>query len=1278
MPTGYEDLPTVKPASAYDDLPEAFHVAPNDPPLTQPGILGQITDVANLPGQWLGRNLTTGKEMLSPEEAEKSVIGISPEDIPSGANTTAPAITIPLSSGAKAVAGIGQYLTSRHGLSELAAAPVTGGMMGVKWLLDMVHGITEQVPAAKEAYQKGDTQGVSDALANAGAMALGVAMGARELRKGMKPNAERPTTAPEAPEGSQTPYSDLPDAPAATGAQPEPAALEALPPNLAQELASELTKRQIAKPEMRPQAPAATSQAEVLPQETSTGAPTEIEVRTAKGPRLASVRGETNETGQTRIKSIKVRDPKTGIYERLYAPEGKWFGTWEEAQKAGLELIRQSFPESSKPKQIEAPPTTPYADLPAAEPSAKPAENIPKNIPKVPVGEIPTVDQLLAMSPDELVNWKRATKYGPDTPGKIAATLTPEDAAKLAKRSAELREQANGMLGGAQNTSLNSAILREIGEDFERLKKEVPTAEPEAVTESVKPENHEVETDPTKIQEIKNSIREGEMILETGEFHGRKRSPEYLEAVRKSVENSKARIPAESQPALTPEEQAAEQRALAESQPTEVPKTNEEVKADLESKLAAKEQVAGVPDSGSSDQALHDSISKAFSGVMDKLKGEGWTFDPQWGPLELVLPKEELDQWMFMGKHPNPYAPGKSLFEYKNGITRRYLRLDDEGISYGYKGEYEGSDNRQRYPMIPLEEAVKRAYEGIEEMGHTRTTKYNREFIEARNKALLKAGFGVSRATPEGTLTSMPNPIEHRGARGGNLSTFGMFDPANYATLKDVPDEVKLAVKWGADQWTKVMNRVARSKPYDYVAKTKDAADNISNVLAKQTGNGVLHELNRAFGIPKAKVKDARNLLRENALTFVIEADGERNELGRMRYALTNADASAIHAIWKRRALTAIDFAEQNWERLQPVAQLYKRITDAQRAYEAAHGLRATVVRGGYVYHAQDVDASFGNLRAGATGQGGGAPQPFNHIRDHATYADAIANGIVPESLNSIDLLQRRVALGQRLVKYGEWIDALSDLADPKTETPVVTQPMERARADGSADITAPEGYGLYDFGGRQVALHNGYAGLMGDLTNPSWMQGTEFRKNVMQLAGVAKHTALLFDSYHLGRLAVWNAVTRVGAPRYERGLTLLDNTTGKIQRMVERGEVPRDWGQGLLESKRKLQLMLKEGMNVGNIGDNLYTDFLSKLPALGDFNKWLFEKYQRGAMSEVGLIEFGRQRKMFPSETDAQIARARGQRCEYALWQPAKPVLDQKPNRTRLGAAHLSRAAME
>ena len=49
-------------------------------------------------------------------------------------------------------------------------------------------------------------------------------------------------------------------------------------------------------------------------------------------------------------------------------------------------------------------------------------------------------------------------------------------------------------------------------------------------------------TDPSRIQKIKESIKEGELILKTGKIHGRKMSQDELDTVRKQVNREKKKI----------------------------------------------------------------------------------------------------------------------------------------------------------------------------------------------------------------------------------------------------------------------------------------------------------------------------------------------------------------------------------------------------------------------------------------------------------------------------------------------------------------------------------------------------------------------------------------------------------------------------------------------------------------------------------------------------------------------------------------------------------------
>jgi hypothetical protein len=183
----------------------------------------------------------------------------------------------------------------------------------------------------------------------------------------------------------------------------------------------------------------------------------------------------------------------------------------------------------------------------------------------------------------------------------------------------------------------------------------------------------------------------------------------------------------------------------------------------------------------------------------------------------------------------------------------------------------------------------------------------------------------------------------------------------------------------------------------------------------------------------------------------------------------------------------------------------------------------------------------------------------------------------------------------------------------------------------------------------------NGYEGIFHALTDPSRLGDDGFMKVVQQANAGGKSSNLLFDSFHFGRLAAWNAAIRANAGgvmgggaempnpfSYKRGLNLLDNTPGEIVKQARLdGRSPEQIKQ-LIQTKVKLDMLTKEGMNVGQIADNLHQEVLRRLPVIGRFNKFLFDSFQRGIMSEIGTMEYDRQRGMKGNAglSDQEVAR--------------------------------------
>ena len=105
--------------------------------------------------------------------------------------------------------------------------------------------------------------------------------------------------------------------------------------------------------------------------------------------------------------------------------------------------------------------------------------------------------------------------------------------------------------------------------------------------------------------------------------------------------------------------------------------------------------------------------------------------ESNWKPLEERLGTTRCAGYMFMGRV-------NGVNQYKHGISRRYLFLDDEGRAYEAAG-------RNVFREIPVEEAIARVEAPLQEMGETLETPYDSAYISRKDAALREAGSDVLR-----------------------------------------------------------------------------------------------------------------------------------------------------------------------------------------------------------------------------------------------------------------------------------------------------------------------------------------------------------------------------------------------------------------------------------------------------------------------------------------------------------------------------------------------------
>ena len=105
-----------------------------------------------------------------------------------------------------------------------------------------------------------------------------------------------------------------------------------------------------------------------------------------------------------------------------------------------------------------------------------------------------------------------------------------------------------------------------------------------------------------------------------------------------------------------------------------------------------------------------------------------------WRPLESLLGRDRCVGFMFMGRLSN------GINQYKHGISRQYLFLDDHDMAY--ERVHDGGFQR-----IATSEAIARIEESLREVGETLEAPYDSEYIRRKDAALRAAGFDVLRFT---------------------------------------------------------------------------------------------------------------------------------------------------------------------------------------------------------------------------------------------------------------------------------------------------------------------------------------------------------------------------------------------------------------------------------------------------------------------------------------------------------------------------------------------------
>jgi hypothetical protein len=499
---------------------------------------------------------------------------------------------------------------------------------------------------------------------------------------------------------------------------------------------------------------------------------------------------------------------------------------------------------------------------------------------------------------------------------------------------------------------------------------------------------------------------------------------------------------------------------------------------------------------------------------------------------------------------------------------------------------------------------------------------------EFSNEAELHSHMVKTQAAPAGEIPERPSI----GGVFGTLKPFMDFTTGiQNAQTAAVAAGAQRAFNWFA-------RRNDRGSMNREISGEQDAGNTRAVIEGAQHAHTAENALVRGVG---GKAKSTGSLERIG-LTAYVEHEGDVSLMSaamvRLQKVIDTSPSSAVRK-WSRKMQEGLRFAIENAPRMADAARAYRAETDRQlRSVENANGVN-TEYRKNYVYHIQEREAAIDD----AAESGGGVSGNFTRQRTGGdTFVDSLENGHVPKSLDAIDLLQQRISRGKMIVNRKLWNESLDRMIDPVTGKTIGASEVPRMQVgpDGkpvSAGVMeAPPGYTTVNVGGTKKfkTVLNPYVGLYKALTGESF-----FNDTLMQVVSGTKHTTLLFDTFHLGRLAFWSTVYTGSPLSFRKGVLAMDYTPEELRNMAAHGEIPADRLADVLEDHAVIKLLVDRHFNIGSIADNMHTEFLKNVPLLGQYNKFLFTTYQRGAMAQAGKIWFNLIRKANPDMPAEAIA---------------------------------------
>jgi hypothetical protein len=468
-----------------------------------------------------------------------------------------------------------------------------------------------------------------------------------------------------------------------------------------------------------------------------------------------------------------------------------------------------------------------------------------------------------------------------------------------------------------------------------------------------------------------------------------------------------------------------------------------------------------------------------------------------------------------------------------------------------------------------------------------------------------------------------------------NLEDLGKLEGTSHKKL--TPESGSILMEPVVNGTKKLVDQVSqwasRRPAIDQIKRTKDATINIARNKANEITNDVKGPALRDFGL-----KDPQRILKAAGLSPVYRRaktayDNLSGAIGLMRESgldrkvlekqLDEVKSKAPESKDKEAFIRYAQEALNNWDKYSKHVEKYGKALDQEVKWERDSGHHINYVPN-YMMHLADDTSDMTS---------------FTQKRNFATLADRLIAGKKAGSFDSLELLRSRLQKGQQLYVQSKVFDKL----------------MEGMKAPGSGENILkkwkegqeiPKGYVVVDVAGTKRLVKEGYKSIVTAIYDPSIFTRGQIGPVLMKARGVQKHVKLLFDTVHMARIgkrgleATAGDVVKGKLPEITKGLLIRDRSPEEIQVIAKEEGWTKEETNEALRRKRVSNLLTTEGFNTGRTTDAFNQHWAEKLPATGDFTRYLFDVFQAGLMEDVGYKAYDVYRKQWPKLSEREVAR--------------------------------------